>query len=290
MFVIYYHNVLPAEPEGLERASPRLSVEAFRKQVQWICRHFQPLGMGEFLECLESGSHPRRGILFTFDDGYEGVREHALPVLAEAGCAACVFTVSDPRSTLHFEAMEIALCLTQRRQFKEFDLSTEAGRLDACLRIKKWLKTLPDDQRRERQAAIVEQLGVSSDAIQAHAEKYPGLFRKLPAEELRALETEGWWIGAHTRSHPMLTRTDDATLADELTPPDFLTGAPSNTVFAYPYGGCDARVVEAVRAAGYRAAFSTENHPVRKQQNPFTIPRLSFGELWKRAMRHAGRA
>lgn len=74
--------------------------------------------------------------------------------------------------------------------------------------------------------------------------------------QLRELQEAGMSIQSHTRSHPDLTSPNVA-LADELEgsrreiarrlgrAPEFL---------AYPFGSWDKRVVEAVRAAGYRAA------------------------------------
>ncbi len=72
--------------------------------------------------------------------------------------------------------------------------------------------------------------------------------------ELRTLANEGWEIGSHTCSHPVLTSIDDDTLATELRDSkariEEELGRPC-TSLAYPYGVHDARVVEAARAAGY---------------------------------------
>jgi peptidoglycan/xylan/chitin deacetylase (PgdA/CDA1 family) len=75
--------------------------------------------------------------------------------------------------------------------------------------------------------------------------------------EIERLVNAGWEIGSHTCSHPHLTTLDDAPLVAELERSrlacEQLTGV-ACTSLAYPYGDFDARVVEAVGAAGYRAA------------------------------------
>ena len=75
--------------------------------------------------------------------------------------------------------------------------------------------------------------------------------------ELAMLADAGWEVGSHTRSHPRLTRIDDASLRDELLASretcERELSLPCRTL-AYPYGDHDGRVVAAVRAAGYRAA------------------------------------
>lgn len=79
----------------------------------------------------------------------------------------------------------------------------------------------------------------------------------MDAGELRALADAGWEVGAHTDTHPHLTRTDDDELARELAIPrarlEELMGTPCRSL-AYPYGDFDGRVVAAARAAGYEAA------------------------------------
>jgi len=74
--------------------------------------------------------------------------------------------------------------------------------------------------------------------------------------QLEQLADEGWEIGAHTRTHPHLTKLDDAALDDELAGAradlERLLGRPCTSI-AYPYGDVDARVIRAAAAAGYEA-------------------------------------
>jgi peptidoglycan/xylan/chitin deacetylase (PgdA/CDA1 family) len=75
--------------------------------------------------------------------------------------------------------------------------------------------------------------------------------------DLSLLAEAGWEIGSHTRSHPHLTRLDDASLEAELrgsreTCAERL-GRPCRSL-AYPYGDVDERVVRAAREAGYESA------------------------------------
>jgi peptidoglycan/xylan/chitin deacetylase (PgdA/CDA1 family) len=83
----------------------------------------------------------------------------------------------------------------------------------------------------------------------------------ITAAEVRRLIAAGWEIDSHTLTHPDLTTLPATELRHELVgsraeirrrfgqPADF---------FCYPYGHYDARVVAAVRAAGYRAATTTD--------------------------------
>jgi peptidoglycan/xylan/chitin deacetylase (PgdA/CDA1 family) len=87
----------------------------------------------------------------------------------------------------------------------------------------------------------------------------------LDAEGLRAAANAGMEIGSHGLVHTDLTLADDATLERETAASRaVLTGitgtAPAG--FCYPYGTVDARVVSAVRAAGYRYACAIDPGPL----------------------------
>ncbi|GGZ41503.1 hypothetical protein GCM10010387_39870 [Streptomyces inusitatus] len=91
--VLMYHAVAhqPA------RATHGLSVSpaAFTEQMAVLEeRGFTPVTTAQLGESWRSGGRvplPRRPVLITFDDGYEGVHRHALPVLAKHGFAATLF-------------------------------------------------------------------------------------------------------------------------------------------------------------------------------------------------------
>jgi peptidoglycan/xylan/chitin deacetylase (PgdA/CDA1 family) len=80
--------------------------------------------------------------------------------------------------------------------------------------------------------------------------------------ELDALVSAGVEIGAHTITHPRLTKvTDDAELAHEISVSrsELIAryGQPVST-FAYPFGDFDARVEQAIRNAGFTLAVTID--------------------------------
>ncbi|MFJ5263029.1 polysaccharide deacetylase family protein [Streptomyces sp. NPDC088387] len=89
--VLMYHSVA-GEPNDATRA---LSVtpEAFAEQMGMVgASGMTPLTTAELAGRWRAGRPlPPRPVLVTFDDGYEGVHRHALPVLAEHGFTATLF-------------------------------------------------------------------------------------------------------------------------------------------------------------------------------------------------------
>jgi peptidoglycan/xylan/chitin deacetylase (PgdA/CDA1 family) len=98
-------------------------------------------------------------------------------------------------------------------------------------------------------------------------------------DELRRLRHLGWEIGSHTWSHPDLTSLDDDELEQELVKSSDAVRAQLGercTALAYPYGRTDARVVAAVRRAGYDAAFTVPRRWSRPE--PLLWPRVT---VWR---------
>jgi peptidoglycan/xylan/chitin deacetylase (PgdA/CDA1 family) len=82
----------------------------------------------------------------------------------------------------------------------------------------------------------------------------------ITSRQVRALLAAGWELASHTLNHPDLTTLDEAALrhevADSRTELRRRFGVPVD-FFCYPAGRFDARVIAAVRAAGYRGATTT---------------------------------
>lgn len=81
--VILYHAVGPSQTS--------ISAEKFREQIAWLATHTKVVG----IDTMASGAWPDSdtGITsaITFDDGYAGVHEIAMPILREFNCAATVY-------------------------------------------------------------------------------------------------------------------------------------------------------------------------------------------------------
>ncbi|MYQ37164.1 polysaccharide deacetylase family protein [Streptomyces sp. SID4921] len=92
--ILMYHAVGHRPAAGVYGLS--VSPGAFRTQMEILARRgFTPLTTAALGGHWRTGrALPPRPVLITFDDGYEGVHRHALPVLAEHGFAATVFVTT----------------------------------------------------------------------------------------------------------------------------------------------------------------------------------------------------
>jgi peptidoglycan/xylan/chitin deacetylase (PgdA/CDA1 family) len=91
--VLCYHKVERRRELGVTRISPR----RFAAQVQALARAgWRGISLEEFAGCVFGRRAPGpRELLITFDDAYRGLREHAFPVLRDAGFGATCFVITD---------------------------------------------------------------------------------------------------------------------------------------------------------------------------------------------------
>lgn len=233
--ILCYHNVVRERHASGPSGDPalHLSVEDFEAQIGWLTRRYSVIPLREMVTRIESGRSLRGTAVLTFDDGYRGVGEVALPVLSRLGLPATLFVVAGaPGSDAPFW----------------WDHPDVAARIDDRRRDH-WLSTLRGDRARILAAA------------EATAAAPPSAYLPGGWASLLAASTQGIELGAHSFGHHTLTTLSDEELAADLITCreeiERRTGIrPEN--FAYPYGLWDARVRAATRRAGYRAAVTLD--------------------------------
>jgi len=104
----------------------------------------------------------------------------------------------------------------------------------------------------------------------------------LSWDELIALARDGFEIGSHSRTHPHLPTLDDAALKEEIVGSrremeDRLGMAVPS--FCYPFGHHDARTRDAVLAAGYSSACTTEFGACVAAHDRMRLPRIGTAML-----------
>ena len=91
------------EPRPLVRVvnlhgTPARDRERFRRQVEWVCRHFTPVNAQALSSLWETGTEPvpkgeKPWVLFTFDDGLASNYHIAAPVLESMNATGLFFVV-----------------------------------------------------------------------------------------------------------------------------------------------------------------------------------------------------
>lgn len=251
VLVLSYHNIIPDGESASGDVSLHLPQRIFAQQLDLLVRTHEVVPIAELWNAR--GNKP--GAVITFDDAYAGAMEAGLAELKQRGLPATVF---------------VTPAFVGGKTFWWDRLATPLG-LDARTR-----------------AYALRELGGRNDAIMAWAGQARMEVREPPAYQavcteaaLRTADASGLvTLGAHSWSHPNLTRLTAAELGAELRRPlAWLTERFEHTVplLAYPYGLRTSAVAEAARSAGYERAFLIEGGWVqpgaRMRTSPFELPR-----------------
>lgn len=301
--VLTYHRAAPPEAaavfdDGVVDVTP----EAFDRQVAFLVKWFDIIGVEDLLEFRRGGPLPKNPLLITFDDGYLDNHDVALPILKKHGTKAVFFMAT------HY--------LSERRLFWWDKINWLMKR---CTKDAIEL-TFPAPERlvlgptaRERKSAITRALRIVKDH---HGLDLPRFLDALADacgvslsredetkladsilmtwDHVKALRAAGMDVQSHTSTHRVLQTLRDDQLAEELGGSrEVLEGVLGEKVRAisYPVGKplrYTPGIRNAVRKAGYELGFSNGtgvNH--RWDFDPLDAKRISLDADLSDAMFHA---
>ncbi len=92
--ILVYHQIDVASPKGKPFRSLYVAPEAFARQMKWLARlGYTGLSMSALMPYL-NGEKIGKVVGITFDDGYQNILTHALPVLTQYGFSSTCYAVS----------------------------------------------------------------------------------------------------------------------------------------------------------------------------------------------------
>jgi peptidoglycan/xylan/chitin deacetylase (PgdA/CDA1 family) len=230
VLVVAYHNVVPDDAPPRGDLANHLPLSSFLTQVCELARTHDVVPIQDTLAPPPRDSRRPRAAI-TFDDAYQGAAVHAIPELVRLGLPATIF---------------VAPAFIGGKSFW-WDAIAGANGEGLAPTVRDYaLGELRGEDGAVRQWAI--EAGLPLTAM-------PPVACAATEEELaRAASLPGITVGAHTWSHPNLSRLNPAKLEVELVEPlDWIRARFANPIpwIAYPYGAFDSDVARAAAAAGY---------------------------------------
>lgn len=229
-----------------------------------------------------------RFVALTFDDGYRDNRDHALPVLRRHGAPWTMFVTTDyagGRGSLWWLELEEVIRTSDSLSFggREIPTRTPAEKEAAFAAIYTELRAGPEPLLREAIAALCVTARIDRGALVRDL--------CLDWEELAQLAAEepALTVGAHTLTHPMLAKWDDATARREIVQAKSEIEARLRRQvrhLAYPVGdptSAGPREFRLAAEAGYATAVTTRpGHLFGAHRDHLTaLPRVSVNGLYQ---------
>jgi peptidoglycan/xylan/chitin deacetylase (PgdA/CDA1 family) len=194
-------------------------VGEFEKQCRYLRKHYTPVSMTHVHEWLHHGrSMPPNAVVITVDDGYLDFYINAFPILKAYNFPCTVYLFTDFLDRLTWPWWDEVLFFCESAavpaivgpNHRVWPLRSASERQFAADQITDGLKHLPNSERLSYLAHLRETLGpLPSSPPESHA--------PMTWEQVRALAREGIEFGAHTKTHPILSRVDSqAELREEV--------------------------------------------------------------------------
>jgi peptidoglycan/xylan/chitin deacetylase (PgdA/CDA1 family) len=285
--ILTFHRVFERE-DRLFPTEPHAG--NFARWLQTWSAWFNFLPLTDAVRRLTQGTLPERAACITFDDGYVDNLEIAAPILKRVGIPATFFVATDfldggmmfnDRVIEAFRQVKgDALDLTRLGMgvWPTVDARSRAQGVDGVL---KQVKYRAYDEREAITQAI-------ADCAGATLAPHP----MMSEEQVRVLADEGFEIGAHTCSHPILLQIPDDRARREMHESRArLQAVTGQTIdmFAYPNGKPDEdygfRHTLMAKEAGFIGAVATIPGAAKHGADLFQIPRFTpwQGASWKSA-------
>jgi len=257
--ILMYHRV-DRNPDCLGLTVPP---ELFSLQLRYLKERFHLVSLKDAVRMLGEGSVDTRCCVITFDDGYRDNFETAVPLLTEHGVPATIFVTYEAiesgrfgwtafdRTILNFPEAKLDL---NDWGLGEYPLESQSLREQAVSALHRQLKRQADSLKREVVGHVVSKYGDESSAERT----------MMNWDEVRQLaEDDLFTIGAHTITHPILSRVSHDQAVHEIMDCKRLLEAKigqSVDFFAYPNGGkedINDDIKSIVKKSKYAAACTT---------------------------------
>ncbi|HKT46200.1 MAG TPA: polysaccharide deacetylase family protein, partial [Candidatus Acidoferrales bacterium] len=279
--ILCYHRVGTGGVPLYSQLAPQI----FESQMRYLRRHYRLISLDALTAQMENPSTTEPTVAVTFDDGYRDLFTHALPILSSYQIPATVFLTAGAIETGEvawydriFLALQVAPGLSldyQLDQPRQFSLVSNSERMRAAVEIITFMRRISPAER-QALCAVLE------SKVQLPLEQLRG--RMLTWDQVRAMASAGISFGAHTMTHPVVSRLTAAELDWELRESkrmieDRLGRAVRH--FAFPFGKhqeCGDSALTLLPQLGYVSASTTEPGLNSSASNPFELKRISIDD------------
>jgi peptidoglycan/xylan/chitin deacetylase (PgdA/CDA1 family) len=304
--IVMYHYVRDLERSQFP-AIKGLSLERFRRQLDYVQACYTPIAAEDLLEALASSRKdlPPNAILLTFDDGYSDHFANVFPLLETRRIRGCFFppaqaildhkvldvnkihfvlaAAPDARSLLDQVFSSLAEFRSEHAlKTREAYLLAATGehRYDArdVIVFKRLLqRELPEPVRAEIVRRMFAEY-VTADEAAFACELY------MSVDQISCLRREGMHIGSHGYSHAWLDQLAPEAQAVEIDRSlEFLQMfgiGKDQWTMCYPYGGFNHSLLQVLRARQCRMGFSVEARVADLDvDDRLTLPRVDTNDL-----------
>jgi glycosyltransferase involved in cell wall biosynthesis/peptidoglycan/xylan/chitin deacetylase (PgdA/CDA1 family) len=282
--ILMYHHFPSNEPE---------IQEALARQCEHLTQYYHPVSMGDIAKSLAEGTPlPPNSLAVTVDDGYRDFLCNGYPVFRSYRIPITVFLATDfidGGFWLWWDQIRYAFENTRRTSLEisfspdqpplRLSLKTAEQRRHAIQIVTEAMKKISNKDRLKWVKDLPSLLDVKLPPSP------PPLIAPMDWSEVRYLADNGVDFGAHTRTHPILSRLEDAELSEEIIhSKERIEEQLQRPVqhFSYPNGhsnDVNERTLPLLQSCRFQAAVTAERGVNFRGAHPFWLKRIGVDPL-----------
>ncbi|GAG21219.1 unnamed protein product, partial [marine sediment metagenome] len=213
---MYYHRVNDENDQFFHA----VNIENFERQIRYLIKRYTIINLEDVVDHIKRGTRlPKNPIVITYDDGYKDNYLNAFPILRKYNAPATIFLTVGCIGTgiipwtekIHYilnntiitkiELFNDSLCIYTLDNPEEMNRVSEE--------IKSYLKTMDEKKRNSLIEKLGDELEVPIGDIRDHN-------LMLSWQEVEEMAGNKISFGAHTVTHPILTRIPYNQAIDEI--------------------------------------------------------------------------
>jgi len=203
--IVIYHRVCPTRCDW---SATSISPHGFESQIRFFHEHFEILSLDRLWRDLQQGRVlPRKTVTISFDDGYRDSYVHALPILRKFAAPATFFLATGHIGsnkpflwdTVGYLVHHAAAARLKLEELGTYSLKSVFDRRRASFVIREKLSHFPEQKRNK----LMEKL---EDICEVVIPADLGEQLNLSWEEVMRMNRDGFQFGAHSVTHPDLTK------------------------------------------------------------------------------------
>jgi len=255
--ILLYHRI----GNGTDRFRNCVTVEHFASHLEILRKYAKPVALQTLIRNCASRQPVRSAVAVTFDDGYGSTFDWALPLLEHYKMPATVFVVAGMLNSIRefwWDQLDYIFSLPG---FDHAELNHYYARLQHA----------KESERPNILSRLWSRSGQKPPIRTSHRVMDSGQLRQMAKSPFIEL-------GAHTMTHPVLTRLDTVTRSAEIINArnvlrDITGITPMG--FSYPHGVYDESTIDVVRSCGYEYACCSRPRGVASLGCVYSIPRFA---------------
>jgi len=283
VIILAYHRVNNERNNYFNLSIP---IVDFEIQLQYLVRHYNIISLGKAIHLLKSKQKiSKNTVVITFDDGYQDNYINAFPIMRKYQIPATIFLVANPICSgtgLWYDFIKELILKTSKKNINlksfglgELPLDSIKQKKETVHKIVNHVKNSMRGHERD-ELLIYLKAELKEDNNQPDFQNY-----MLTWKQIKRMKKAGITFGAHTLSHPILTKLSPQEAKEEIRMSKSILekemGEPI-FYFAYPNGGVNdfnETIINMVKKEGFQCA-CTLIPGVNKTDHLFSLRRLGI--------------